>query len=90
VDATSVRLTGRRVNVDRASDDDGQVVDASCSPRRNAAAAQAICKRALAGTGSTLERDTIDKAAWYLPVRRVTLPVAPTYVLAQTWVSLST
>ncbi|HEV2458168.1 MAG TPA: hypothetical protein VGS80_07360, partial [Ktedonobacterales bacterium] len=59
------------------------------APRRDAAAAQAICERALAGTGRTLERDTIDKAAWYLPVRRVTLPVAPTYVLAQTWVSLS-
>jgi transposase-like protein len=76
VDETYVRLSGRWVYVYRAIDDDGQVVDAYCSERRNAAAAQVFFKRAIDTTGITPTQIITDKAGCYPPALRLVLPVA--------------
>jgi transposase, IS6 family len=47
VDETYCRLDGRWAYCYRAIDEDGQVVEAYCSKRRNASAAQAFFERAL-------------------------------------------
>jgi transposase-like protein len=49
-------------------------VAASCSERRNAAAAQAFFERAPAQTEATPERGPADKAKCFPPARRVVLP----------------
>ncbi len=69
-----LRLPGRHAYLYRAVDQDGQVVDASVSERRNAAAARAFFKRALEATKVTPERVTTDKAKCYPPARRAVLP----------------
>jgi transposase-like protein len=56
VDETYCRLNGRWACCYRAIDQDGQVVDAYFSERRNAAAARAFFARAIAETGVTTER----------------------------------
>ncbi len=65
---------GRHACVYRAIDQDGQVVDALFSERRNAAAAQAFFERAMAATDVTPERITSDKAKGYPPAPRAVLP----------------
>ncbi len=74
VDETYVRLSGRWTYVYRAIDQDGQVVDAYFSQRRNADAAQAFFERAIAETGVTPTRVTTDKAKCYPPALRRVLP----------------
>ena len=76
VDETYCRLNGRQVYCSRAIDQDGQVVDAYCSERRNAAAARAFFERAIGETGGTPTRVTTDKAKCYPPALRVVLPEA--------------
>src|SRR6266540_4151167 len=58
----------------RAIDEEGQVVDAYFSERRNAAAAQAFFERAMAETAVTPVRVTTDKAKCYPPALRAVLP----------------
>jgi putative transposase len=58
----------------RAIDEDGQVVDAYFSKRRNAKAAHAFFERAITETGVTPERVTTDKAKCYPPALRAILP----------------
>jgi transposase-like protein len=58
----------------RAIDQDGQIVDAYFSERRNAKAAQTFFERAIDETGITPTRVTSDKAACYPPALRVVLP----------------
>ena len=58
----------------RAIDEDGQVVDACFSERRNARAAQTFFQHALHETGVTPERVTTDKAKCYPPALRAVLP----------------
>jgi transposase-like protein len=60
----------------RAIDQDGQIVDAFCSERRNAAAAQAFFERAVGETDVTPWRVTTDKAKCYPPALRAALPDA--------------
>lgn len=74
VDETYVRLQGRWTYVYRAIDEDGQVVDAYFSKRRNAQAAQRFFECALDETGVKPERVTTDKAKCYLPALRIVLP----------------
>ena len=74
VDETYVRLNGTWTYMYRAIDQDGQVVDAYFSTRRNAQAAQAFFERAMRETGITPERVTTDTATWYPPALRVVLP----------------
>ena len=74
VDETYTRLNGTWTYIYRAIDQDGQVVDAYCSMRRNAAAAEAFFRRALDETSVTPTRVTTDKAACYPPALRVVLP----------------
>ena len=74
VDETYVRLHGRWTYIYRAIDQDGQVVDAYFSKRRNAKAAQAFFERAIADTGVSPERVTTDKAKCYPPALRRVLP----------------
>lgn len=74
VDETYVRFQGRWTFVYRAIDEDGQVVDASFSKRRNAQAAEAFFRRALDETGVRLERVTTDMAKCYPPALRTVLP----------------
>jgi transposase-like protein len=62
VDETYCALWGRHAYIYRAIDEDGQVVDAYFSERRNAAAAQAFFERAILSTDVTPERVTTDKA----------------------------
>lgn len=73
-DETYVRLAGRWTYVYRAIDQDGQVVDAFFSTRRNAAAAEAFFRRAIAEAGVTPGRVTTDKAKCYPPALRTVLP----------------
>lgn len=75
-DETYTRLAGKWTYIYRAIDEDGQVVDAYFSERRNGAAAEAFFRRALAETGTTPTRVTTDKAACYLPALRKVLPQA--------------
>ncbi len=74
VDETYCDFRGRQAYIYRASDEDGQVVDAFFSERRNAAAAQAFFERALAATEVTPTRVTTDKAKCYPPALRAVLP----------------
>ena len=73
MDETYCRLDGRWAYCYRAIDQEGQVVDAYFSTRRNAAAAQTFFERAIAGTGEVPERIVTDKAACYPPVVRAVL-----------------
>ena len=74
VDETYVRLHGRWTYVYRAIDQDGQVVDAYFSQRRNATAAQTFFQYAIDETGVRPERVTTDKAKCYPPALRAVLP----------------
>ena len=74
MDETYCRLQGRWAYCYRAIDQDGQVVDAYISERRNAAAAQAFFERPMAETKVTPERVTSDKAKCYPPALRAVLP----------------
>src|SRR5918998_1976788 len=56
VDETYTRLNGRWTYIYRAIDQDGQVVDAYFSHRRNGAAAEAFFRRAIAETAVTPEQ----------------------------------
>jgi transposase-like protein len=74
VDETYCAFRGRHAYIYRAIDQNGQVVDAYFSERRNAAAAQAFFERVMAETAVTPERVTTDKAKCYPPALRVLLP----------------
>ena len=74
VDETYPRLNGKWTYIYRAIDQDGQVVDAYCSQRRNAPAAQAFFQRAIDETGVKPERVTTDRATCYPPALRAALP----------------
>ena len=74
VDETYCRLNGKWTYIYRAIDQDGQVVDAYFSERRNAKAAQRFFERAIDETGVMPERVTTDKATCYPPALRVVLP----------------
>ena len=74
VDETYVRLHGKWTYIYRAIDQDGQVVDAYFSARRNAKAAQAFFERAINETDVTPERVVTDKAKCYPPALRNVLP----------------
>jgi transposase, IS6 family len=63
-----------RTAIYRAFDEEGQVVDASFSERRNGAAAQACFERATAETKVTPVRVTTDKATCNLPALHAVLP----------------
>jgi transposase, IS6 family len=74
VDETYCAFRGRHAYIYRAIDEHGRVVDAYCSERRNAAAAQAFFERAVAVTEVAPERVTTDKAKCYPPALRAVLP----------------
>jgi transposase-like protein len=74
VDETYTRLAGTWTYIYRAIDQDGQVIDAYFSTRRNAKAAQAFFERASAETGVKPARVTTDKAKCYPPALRKVLP----------------
>src|SRR3712207_6411463 len=74
VDETYCRLNGKWTYIYRAIDEDGQVVDAYFSQRRNAQAAQTFFQRAIDETGVRPERVTTDKAKCYPPALRAVLP----------------
>ena len=74
VDETYTRLAGTWTYIYRVIDQDGQVVDAYFSTRRNAKAAEAFFRRALDETGVKPERVTTDKAKCYPPALRAVLP----------------
>ncbi len=76
VDETYCRLNGTWTYIYRAIDQDGQVVDAFFSERRNGAAAEAFFQRAIDETGTIPTRVTTDKAACYPPALRKALPTA--------------
>ncbi len=65
VDETYTRLNGAWTYMYRAIDQDGQVVDAYFSQRRNAKAAQAFFEHAIGETGVRPKRATTDKAKCY-------------------------
>ena len=74
VDETYCRLDGRWAYCYRAIDEDGQVVEAYCSKRRNASAAQAFFERAIAKAALTPKRVVTDRARCYPPALRAVLP----------------
>jgi transposase-like protein len=74
VDETYCDFQGRHAYIYRAIDEEGQVVDAYFSQRRNAAAAQAFFERAMAETAVAPTRATTDKAKCYPPALRAVLP----------------
>ncbi|MGH2350466.1 MAG: IS6 family transposase [Chloroflexota bacterium] len=74
VDETYCDFQGKQAYIYRAIDEDGQVVDAYFSERRNAAAAQAFFARAMAETEVTPVLVTTDKAKCYPPALRAVLP----------------
>ncbi len=74
VDETYCRLNGKWTYIYRAIDQDGQVVDAYFSERRNAKAAQGFFERAIDETDVTPSRVTTDKAKCYPPALRAVLP----------------
>jgi transposase-like protein len=74
VDAWDVRLHGHWTYLYRAIDQDGQVVDAYVSERRNAQAAYTFFTRAIEDTGIKPKRVTTDKATCYPPALRKVLP----------------
>ena len=65
VDETYCRLQGKWTSIYRAIDEDGQVVDAYFSKRRNATAAESFFQRAIDETSVRPERVTTDKAKCY-------------------------
>ncbi len=76
VDETYTRLAGKWTYIYRAIDEAGQVVDANCAERRNAATAEVFFRRAIDETGQIPTRVTTDKAACYPPALRKVLPKA--------------
>jgi transposase-like protein len=74
VDETYIRLHGTWTSMYRAIDQDGQVIDAYCSRRRNANAAHTFFERAIEETGVPPERVISDNATWYPPALREVLP----------------
>ncbi len=74
VDELDTRLGGTRTYLYRAIDQHGQVVDASCSTRRNAAAAESLFQQAIGETRVPPHRVTPDTATWYPPTLRTILP----------------
>ncbi len=76
VDEMYVRFNGRWTYVYRAIDEDGQVVDAYFSERRNAKAAQTFFEDAIEETGVTPARGTTDTAKCYPPALRTAVPDA--------------
>jgi transposase, IS6 family len=76
VDETYLRLSGRWVYCYRAIDEDGQVIDAYVSERRNAAAARAFFERATNETDARPQRVTTDKAGSYPSALRAVAPEA--------------
>ena len=74
VDETYCRLNGKWAYIYRAIDEDGQVVDAYFSERRNAKAAEAFFQRAIDETGVRPERSRTDKAKCYPPALSKVLP----------------
>ena len=74
VDEAYCAYRGNRAYIYRAIDEDGQVVDAYFSERRNGAAAQGFFERAMAETVVTPVRVTTDKAKCYPPALRAVLP----------------
>jgi transposase-like protein len=74
VDETYLRLQGHWTYVYRAIDEDGQVVDAYFSERRNAQAAQKFFERAIDETGVKPDWVTTDKAKCYPPALHAVLP----------------
>lgn len=74
VDETYTRLQGRWTYIYRAIDQDGQVVDAYFSERRNAEALRAFFERVLTETHVTPVQVTTDKAKCYPPALRAVLP----------------
>jgi len=74
VDETYCDFKGKQAYIYRAIDEEGQVVDAYFSERRNGAAAQAFFERAMAETEVTPVRVTTDKAKCYPPALRAVLP----------------
>ena len=74
VDETYCRLNGKWTYIYRAIDQDGQVVDAYFSKRRNADAAEGFFRRSIDETGVKPERVTTDKAKCYPPALRNVLP----------------
>ena len=74
VDETYTRLNGKWTYIYRAIDQDGQVVDAYFSQRRNSKAAQRFFERAIDEMGVKPERVTTDKAKCYPPALRAVLP----------------
>ncbi|HSH78647.1 MAG TPA: IS6 family transposase [Herpetosiphonaceae bacterium] len=76
VDETYTRLAGKWTYIYRPIDQDGQVVDAYFSERRNGTAAEAFFQRAIDETGTLPTRVTTDKAACYPPALRKALPTA--------------
>jgi transposase-like protein len=74
VDERYCEFQGRQAYIYGAIDEDGQVVDASFSERRNATAAQALFECALAETEVTPVRVTTDKAKCSPPALRAVLP----------------
>jgi transposase-like protein len=77
VDETYIRLGGTWTYIYRAIDEDGQVVDAYFSERRNAKAGyplgEAFFERAITATGVSPTRVTTDKAKCYPPALRTVL-----------------
>ncbi len=71
---SKLKLQGKWTYIYRAIDEDGQVVDAYFSKRRNAAAAETFFRRTIDETGITPTRVTTDKAACYPPALRAVLP----------------
>ena len=76
VDEPDCACRGQQASIDRAMDEDGQVVDACFSERRTAAAAPAFFERALAETEVPPVRVTSDTAKCYPPALRAVLPGA--------------
>ena len=74
MDETYCAFKGGHAYIYRAIDQDGQVVDAYFSERRNGAAAQAFFERAMRETEATPKRVTTDKARCSPPALRAVLP----------------
>jgi transposase-like protein len=74
VSETYTRLNGKWTYIYRAIDQDGQVVDAYFSKRRNADAAEGFFRRCIDETGVKLTRVTTDKAKCYPPALHAVLP----------------
>jgi IS6 family transposase len=69
VDETYARVRGRWHYIYRASDGNGQIVDAYVSPTRDVAAARSFFERTIATSGTTPRRVTIRRLSpWPFPV----------------------